>query len=144
MALGTAAEWAVRVPFCLLGVLGLYGVYLVTARLAGRRAGVFAAVVTGTCPMFALVARQAMTDMTLVGPVTLALALAPWPCSIGTSANCPAAAAASGAGRTTRCSTARSACSCLITVPQLLVDSIHLRVRALGRTPGHHVRRGGR
>ena len=76
MALGTAAEWAVRVPFCLLGVMGLYGVYLVTSRLAGRRAGVFAAVVTGTCPIYALVARQAMTDMTFVGPATLALALA--------------------------------------------------------------------
>ena len=27
-----AAEWAVRVPFCLLGVLAMYAVYLVTAR----------------------------------------------------------------------------------------------------------------
>jgi 4-amino-4-deoxy-L-arabinose transferase-like glycosyltransferase len=42
MALGHRAEWAVRTPFCLLGALGLYGVYLVTSRLARpprRRAG---------------------------------------------------------------------------------------------------------
>ena len=45
MALGHAAEWAVRVPFCLMGVLGIYAVYLVTARFVSRRAGVLAAVV---------------------------------------------------------------------------------------------------
>jgi 4-amino-4-deoxy-L-arabinose transferase-like glycosyltransferase len=76
MALGTGAEWAVRTPFCLLGALGLLGVYLVAARLAGRRAGLLAALVTGTCPLYALVARQAMTDMAFVGPMTMALALA--------------------------------------------------------------------
>jgi 4-amino-4-deoxy-L-arabinose transferase-like glycosyltransferase len=76
MAVGHAAEWAVRVPFCLLGVLGLYGVYLVTSRLYSRRAGLLAALVTATCPMYALVARQAMTDMAFVGPMAMALALA--------------------------------------------------------------------
>ena len=64
-----------RVPFCLLGVLAMYAVYLVTARFVSRRAGLLAAVVVGTCPMFSLVARQAMTDMAFVGPMTLALAL---------------------------------------------------------------------
>src|SRR4051794_24884712 len=59
MAIGHAAEWAVRTPFCILGALGIFGVYLVTARLAGRRAGLLSALVTGTCPMYALVARQA-------------------------------------------------------------------------------------
>jgi 4-amino-4-deoxy-L-arabinose transferase-like glycosyltransferase len=76
MALGTRAEWAVRTPFCLLAALGIYGVYLVTSRLAGRRAGVLAAAVLGTCPMYALVGRQAMTDMTYVAPMILAIALA--------------------------------------------------------------------
>ena len=33
------AEWAVRVPFCLMGVLGIYAVYLVTSRFVSRRAG---------------------------------------------------------------------------------------------------------
>jgi 4-amino-4-deoxy-L-arabinose transferase-like glycosyltransferase len=76
MALGHRAEWAVRVPFCLTGVLGIYAVYLVTSRFVSRRAGVLAAVVVATAPMYSLVARQAMTDMAFVGPMTMALALA--------------------------------------------------------------------
>ena len=64
-----------RAPFILMALLALYGVYLVAARFVSRRAGVLAVVVLGTCPMFGLVARQAMTDMPFVGPMTLALAL---------------------------------------------------------------------
>jgi 4-amino-4-deoxy-L-arabinose transferase-like glycosyltransferase len=75
MAIGHAAEWAVRTPFCLMGALGIYAVYLVTARFVSRRAGVLAAVVTATAPMYSLVARQAMTDMAFVGPMAMALAL---------------------------------------------------------------------
>src|SRR4051794_10244910 len=75
MALGHRAEWAARVPFCLMGVLGVYAVYLVTSRFVSRRAGVLAAVVTATAPMYSLVARQAMTDMAFVGPMSMALAL---------------------------------------------------------------------
>ncbi len=75
MAVGHAAEWAVRVPFCLMGVLGIYAVYLVTARFVSRRAGVLAAIVLATAPMYSLVARQAMTDMAFVGPMAMALAL---------------------------------------------------------------------
>src|SRR4029078_158191 len=75
LALSTRAEWAVRLPFVLFGVLGIYGVYLCVSRFVSRRAGVLAAVVAGTCPMYALVSRQAMTDMAFVGPMTMALAL---------------------------------------------------------------------
>src|SRR3954467_7011719 len=75
MAIGHAAEWAVRTPFCLMGVLGVYAVYLVTARFVSRRAGVLAAIVTATAPMYSLVARQAMTNMAFVGPMAMALAL---------------------------------------------------------------------
>jgi 4-amino-4-deoxy-L-arabinose transferase-like glycosyltransferase len=75
MALTHRAEWAVRTPFCLMGVLGIYAVYLVTARFVSRRAGVLAAVVLATAPMYSLVARQAMTDMAFVGPMAMALAL---------------------------------------------------------------------
>ena len=75
MALGHRAEWAARVPFCLMGVLGVYAVYLVTARFVSRRAGVIAAVVTATAPMYSQVSRQAMTDMAFVGPMAMALAL---------------------------------------------------------------------
>jgi len=76
MALGHRAEWAARVPFCLTGVLGIYAVYLMTARFVSRRAAVLAAVVVATAPMYSLVARQAMTDMAFVGPMAMALALA--------------------------------------------------------------------
>ena len=68
LALSTRAEWAVRLPFCLFGVLGIYAVYLCVSRFVSRRAGVLAAVVTATSPIYALVSRQAMTDMAFVGP----------------------------------------------------------------------------
>jgi 4-amino-4-deoxy-L-arabinose transferase-like glycosyltransferase len=75
MAIGTRAEWAVRLPFCLMGVLGILAVYLVVARFVSRRAGLLSAVVVATSPMYSLVARQAMTDMAFVGPMSMALAL---------------------------------------------------------------------
>ena len=75
LAIGTRAEWAVRIPFCLLGVLGIYAIYLCVSRFVSRRAGIFAAIVAATSPMYSLVARQAMTDMAFVGPMTMALAL---------------------------------------------------------------------
>ncbi len=75
MAIGNRAEWAVRVPFCLMGVLAMWAVYLVVARFVSRRAGFLSAIVMATCPMFSLVVRQAMTDMAFVGPMAMALAL---------------------------------------------------------------------
>jgi 4-amino-4-deoxy-L-arabinose transferase-like glycosyltransferase len=74
-ALSTRAEWAVRLPFLLAGVMGIYAVYLCVSRFVNRRAAIFAAVVTATSPLYALVSRQAMTDMAFVGPMTMALAL---------------------------------------------------------------------
>lgn len=75
LALGSRAEWAMRLPFCLMGVLGIWAVYLCLARFVSRRAGVIGAVVLATSPLYFLVARQAMTDMAFVGPMTMALAL---------------------------------------------------------------------
>lgn len=69
-------EWAARVPFILMSLLALCGVYLPVARFVSRRAAVLAVVVLATCPLFSLVARQAMTDMAFIGPMTLALGLA--------------------------------------------------------------------
>ena len=129
MALGTAAEWAVRVPFCLLGVMGIYGVYLVTSRLAGRRAGVLAAAVTATCPIYALIARQAMTDMTFIGPSTLAIALATLALLDPDDGELPRR----GRGRLSwphhPLFYAAVGGFLLVVLPQLLVDSIALRVR---------------
>jgi 4-amino-4-deoxy-L-arabinose transferase-like glycosyltransferase len=75
MALLSRTEWAVRVPFCLFGVLAMWAIYMVVARFVSRRAGFLSALVMATCPMFLLIARQAMTDMAFVGPMTMALAL---------------------------------------------------------------------
>jgi 4-amino-4-deoxy-L-arabinose transferase-like glycosyltransferase len=75
MATLSRTEWAVRVPFCLFGVLAMWGVYMVVARFISRRAGFLSALVMATSPMFFLIARQAMTDMAYVGPMTMALAL---------------------------------------------------------------------
>jgi 4-amino-4-deoxy-L-arabinose transferase-like glycosyltransferase len=75
MALSSAPEWALRVPFCMMALLALYGVYLVASRFVSRRAAVLSVLVLATFPLFSLIARQAMTDMAFVGPMTLALAL---------------------------------------------------------------------
>jgi 4-amino-4-deoxy-L-arabinose transferase-like glycosyltransferase len=75
LALSTRPEWALRLPFCLMGVLGIYAVYLCLSRFVSRRAGVLGAVVIATSPLYSLVARQAMTDMAFVGPMTMALVL---------------------------------------------------------------------
>src|SRR5438270_12998954 len=57
------------------GVSGTCGVDALGPRLISRRAGLLAAVVVATAPMYSLVARQAMTDMAFVGPMAMALAL---------------------------------------------------------------------
>ena len=108
-----AAEWAARVPFCVMGVLGIYAVYLVTTRFVSRRAGVLAAVVLATAPMYSLVARQAMTDMAFVGPMAMALALGALALFDDADEVLPRAQATglAGAGRTTVCSTGRWRCS---------------------------------
>src|SRR5207244_9759312 len=72
---GTMTECASRGLFGLMRVQGIYPVDLMFSRFVSRRAGVLAAIVVATSPMYSLVARQAMTDMAFVGPMTMALAL---------------------------------------------------------------------
>jgi 4-amino-4-deoxy-L-arabinose transferase-like glycosyltransferase len=129
MALHTAAEWAVRLPFCLLGVMGIYGVYLVTSRLASRRAGVLAALVTATCPIYALIARQAMTDMTFVGPATLALALAALALHDPDGRELPRRTLGRLSWPHHPLFYLALGSFLLVMLPQLLIDSIDLRVR---------------
>ena len=76
MAIGHAVEWAVRVPMAVMAVMALTGVFLIVSRFVNRRAAILSSLVLATSPMFSLIARQAMTDMPFVGPMTLALALA--------------------------------------------------------------------
>jgi 4-amino-4-deoxy-L-arabinose transferase-like glycosyltransferase len=64
-----------RLPFCLMSLLALVGVYLAVSRFVSRRAGLLSVLALATFPMFSLVARQAMTDMAFIGPMTMALAL---------------------------------------------------------------------
>lgn len=51
-------EWSGRLPVALAGLLTIFLAYLLTTRFAGRRAGVAAAVVTGTSPLFLFNARE--------------------------------------------------------------------------------------
>jgi 4-amino-4-deoxy-L-arabinose transferase-like glycosyltransferase len=74
-ALSSRPEWALRLPFCLMALLALVGVYLPVSRFVSRRAGVLSAIALATFPMFSLIARQAMTDMAFIGPMTLGLGL---------------------------------------------------------------------
>ena len=74
-ALSTRPEWALRLPFCLMSLLALLGVYLPVSRFVSRRAGVLSVLALATFPLFSLVARQAMTDMAFIGPMTLGLGL---------------------------------------------------------------------
>ena len=71
----TQVEWAVRLPFFLCGLFGIFCVYLMCARLFSRRAGILAAIILATSPMYFQISRQAMTDMAYVGPITGGLAL---------------------------------------------------------------------
>ena len=128
MAIGTRAEWAVRTPFCLMGVLGILAVYLVTARFVSRRAGIFAAVILATSPMYSLVARQAMTDMAFVGPMAMALALG----AMALFDDADEVLPRRGRGRWTWPHHGlfyfTLALFALVTVPQLLIDSIQLKI----------------
>ena len=57
---------AVRLPFALFGALGLVMTWWMLARLASRRVAWLAFGIIATCPLYCLVARQAITDMPLV------------------------------------------------------------------------------
>jgi 4-amino-4-deoxy-L-arabinose transferase-like glycosyltransferase len=74
-ALSSRVEWALRLPFIFMSLLALIGIYLPVSRFISRRAGVFSIVALATFPMFSLIARQAMTDMAFIGPMTLGLGL---------------------------------------------------------------------
>lgn len=135
LALSSATEWALRVPFCLMALTALYGVYVVAARFVSRRAGVLAAVVLATMPMFSLIARQAMTDMPFVGPMTLALALCALALFDEQDADLPRKAWKRLSWPHHPAFYTALVLFVLVAVPQLVIDSIQLdwRFRLLGR-----------
>src|SRR5262249_35514977 len=75
MGLAWLPAWACRIPMALFAVLGVWGVHYATSRLCSRRAGILAALACASSPMYFFIARQAMTDMPFVGPMTAALCL---------------------------------------------------------------------
>lgn len=64
------SEWSARLPVALLALLTILGTGLFTARLAGPRAGLLAALVLATSGLFFVFARAGSMDM----PLTAALA----------------------------------------------------------------------
>ena len=66
-------EWSFRIPIVLLALATIMTVYLLASRRWGKRAGFFAGLALLTMPQFFLIARQAMTDMPFVAPLTIGL-----------------------------------------------------------------------
>ena len=71
----TQIEWAVRLPFFLCALFGIYCIYLMCSRIFGPRCGLLAGLITATAPMYFMIGRQAMTDMPYVGLMSGGLAL---------------------------------------------------------------------
>jgi 4-amino-4-deoxy-L-arabinose transferase-like glycosyltransferase len=65
----------IRLPFVLAAVAGLTLLWWMLARLVSRRLAWIALLVVGSCPMFCLIARQAMPDMPLAASTMGAVAL---------------------------------------------------------------------
>ena len=72
MVAGFWPELAIRLPSMIAGLSSAAFLGWVIWRLVSPRAGVLAAVVLCTMPQWAIVSRQALTDMFFVGPVVLA------------------------------------------------------------------------
>lgn len=73
MALSSAAEWGMRLPFVLVSAFALFSIFLLVSRVVGKRAGILAAVVCATAPQYALISRQSITDIPFVALMTAAL-----------------------------------------------------------------------
>jgi 4-amino-4-deoxy-L-arabinose transferase-like glycosyltransferase len=70
-----APEWAARAPIILLTLIANYLAYKAVARVAGRRAGLWAGLALTFTPYWFFIAHQSMTDMPYAAPLTSALAL---------------------------------------------------------------------
>jgi 4-amino-4-deoxy-L-arabinose transferase-like glycosyltransferase len=67
------SETGIRLGVAVAALLGVASVYLLGARVFHRRVGVLMAVALLTSPFYAMLGRQAQTDMMFVGPMTVAL-----------------------------------------------------------------------
>jgi 4-amino-4-deoxy-L-arabinose transferase-like glycosyltransferase len=68
-------EWAARLPITLLTLLSVWLLYRAVRKSVGTRPAFLGGVVLLTLPYWYLLARQSMTDMPYVAPLTAALAL---------------------------------------------------------------------
>ena len=66
-------DWAIRVPWAILGVLGVFFTYVTFERIFSRRTGLIAAGLQLTSPLYFFLSRQAITDMPFVGTMTIGL-----------------------------------------------------------------------
>lgn len=73
--LGALTEWGVRLPFAIIAIATMWAVYRMARQLAGRTAGVIAALVLGTSAQFIFIGKQTMVDMPFVGLLTIGIAL---------------------------------------------------------------------
>lgn len=63
----------IRFGVTLIAAMGVFSVYLMGSRVWSRRVGVLMALCLLTSPFYAMLGRQAQTDMPFVGPMTIAL-----------------------------------------------------------------------
>lgn len=66
-------DWAIRLPWAILGILGVFFTYVTLARVFSRRVGLFAAGLLLTSPLWFFLSRQAITDMPFVGTLSVGL-----------------------------------------------------------------------
>jgi 4-amino-4-deoxy-L-arabinose transferase-like glycosyltransferase len=66
-------DWAIRLPWAILGTLGVFFAYCTIGRIFGRRTGLLAAGMLLTSPYWFFLSRQAITDMPFVGTLTIGL-----------------------------------------------------------------------
>lgn len=66
-------DWAIRLPWALLGSLGVFFTYTMIGRVFSRRVGLLAAGLLLTSPLWFFLSRQAITDMPFVGTLTVGL-----------------------------------------------------------------------
>ncbi|NOZ02108.1 MAG: hypothetical protein GXP54_09495 [Deltaproteobacteria bacterium] len=66
-------DWAIRLPWAILGTLGIFFTYVTISRVFNRRTGLLAAGFLLTAPLYFFLSRQAVTDMPFVGTMTIGL-----------------------------------------------------------------------
>lgn len=71
--MGGYAEWGMRLPIALLSIAAIGAIYVAAGRLFGRRIGLLGALICATSPLYAILARQAITDTPFVALLTIAM-----------------------------------------------------------------------